>query len=303
MSRKSPFEKAYTYILFIYIGYCLADLIILSFRDSMLSVQNPPARPKTPVNTRAAGPDAYQPITTRNIFSATGEIPPPWAPPKSDPSQKQEQDPIPSQLPLNLIGTLVHSNPEKSMAAIELKGQNKVYAYSLHHEIENLAVIEKIERLKVIFRNNSTGLLEYIEVKILNKKPSFNHPAREGLGGAPAGGDVVAKTGDNQFSLNRKDLLKYTTDLPSLLMQARSAPVRDPVTGEIDGYRLIDFMPNSVYSQLGIPKGAIIRDVDGTKVTSPAVAMGLFDSLKNNNKITVMIDNNGQRSTLTYNIK
>jgi len=302
--KRPPLEKWYSYILFTWIGYCLADLTLLSYRDLMLPTQAPPARPKPRSNKDFVSRGAYGPITTRNVFSPDGVIPDPWRPAGDTKDKSKQQDiPIPSQLPLNLVGTMVHSNPDKSIAAIELKGKNQVISYMNHKEIETMAVIEKIERLRVYIRNNSTGGLEYIEMKGFGGKLSFAAPTKAAAPVSESGPGVVKKTGDNEFTLKRADLDKYTSNLSDLLMQARAVPNRDPNTGEINGFRLIDYQPNSIFAQLGIPKMALIKDVDGTPVTSPATAMELYNTLKNNNKISLKLEVNGQVETYRYNIK
>lgn len=300
LRSRPPFEKWYSYVLFIFIGYCLADLTILAVRDQMLPTQPPPARPKPPLRNNNLGRGAYGPISTRNIFSSKGEIPDPWRPAGQKDGDKKNEEPIPSNLPLTLLGTMVHSNPEKSIAAIDIRGKNRVTSYTPHRDIENMATVEKIERRRVYLRNASTGGLEFIEMKDLDSKLSFSGSSQ---GISEEKQSPVLKLGETDFQLKRSDLLKYTSDLSSLLMQARAVPNRDPSTGEINGFRLIDYQPNSIFAQLGIPKMALIKSVDGTPVTSPATAMELYNTLKNNNKVTVQIENNGQIQNYTYTIK
>ncbi|WP_374079675.1 type II secretion system protein GspC [Bdellovibrio bacteriovorus] len=212
--------------------------------------------------------------------------------------RKKEADPVPSQLPLNLIGTLVHSNPEKSIAAIEVRGKNQVVSYSPGKEIEGMASILKVERQKVIFRNLNSNRLEYIEMKKDGNKVAFGAGVKAG-----GGAREVMKTGDNNFTIKRADLLKYTNDLSSILMQARAVPNREPGTGNINGFRLLDMQPGSIYEQLGLQRMDVIKSVDGTPVDSPAKAMELYNTLKNSPKVTLQIERNGKSETMTYNIQ
>ncbi len=295
-NQRPPFERWYSYVLFVFVGYCIADLAILSYRDRMLPQGAPAAHPKSNRIDTSVSRGAYNTIVSRNIFNSAGTIPDALVD-KSKGEQKEE-DPVPSQLPLNLIGTLVHSNPEKSIAAIEVKGKNQVISYSANKEIEGIATIVRVERQKVILRNMNSNRLEFIEMK-KEGKVAFGASTRPAVGG----GGEVQKVGDNTFSLKRADVLKYTSDLSSILMQARAVPNREPGTGNINGFRILDMQPGSIYEQLGLQRMDIIKSVDGTAVDSPAKAMELYNLLKNSPKVTLQVERNGKNENMTYNIQ
>lgn len=296
-NQRPPFEKWYAYLLFVFVGYCVADLSILAFRDRMLPQSAPPSHPKSAQVDSSASRGAYNTITSRNIFASNGEIPDPLIDKSKGAEAQQEADPVPSQLPLTLIGTLVHSNPEKSIATIETKGKNQVISYTPGKDIEGMASILKVERQKVIFRNLNSNRLEYIEMKKDGNKVAF------GGGIKASGGKEVMQTSDNTYAIKRADLLKYTNDLSSVLMQARAVPNREPGTGNINGFRILDMQPGSIYEQLGLQRMDVIKSVDGTPVDSPAKAMELYNSLKNSPKVTLQIERNGKNETKTYNIQ
>lgn len=297
-NKRPPFEKWYSYILFIFVGFCIADLAILAYRDRMLPQSAPAARPKPPRFDTSLSRGVYNGIASRNMFASSGVIPDALVD-KNKGSEQKEAPPVPSQLPLNLIGTLVHTNPAKSIAAIEVKGKNQVVSYSPGKEIAGMASILQVERQKVIFRNLNSNRLEYIEMKKESSKVAFG--AGKALG--VTSGKEVQKVGDNNFSIKRADLLKYTNDLSSILMQARAVPNREPGTGNINGFRILDMQPGSIYEQLGLQRMDVIKSVDGTPVDSPAKAMELYNTLKNSPKVTLQVERNGKSETMTYNIQ
>lgn len=298
-NQRPPFEKWYSYILFIFVGYCIADLAILAYRDRMLPQTAPPSHPKSSHFDSGISRGAYNTITNRNIFASSGVIPDALVDKSKGSESQKEADPVPSQLPLNLIGTLVHSNPDKSIAAIEVRGKNQVTSYSPGKEIEGMASILRVERQKVIFRNLNSNRLEYIEMKKDGNKVAFGAGAKSSGGGA----QEVQRVGGNNFVIKRADLLKYTNDLSSILMQARAVPNREPGTGNINGFRLLDMQPGSIYEQLGLQRMDVIKSVDGTPVDSPAKAMELYNTLKNSPKVTLQVERNGKSETMTYNIQ
>ena len=96
--------------------------------------------------------------------------------------------------------------------------------------------------------------------------------------------------------------MKYTNDLSSILMQARAVPNREPGTGNINGFRILDMQQDSIFSQLGLQRMDVIKSVDGTPVDSPAKAMELYNTLKNSPKVTLQVERNGKNESMTYNI-
>lgn len=295
-AKSSLSDRLLSVLLFLFIGFLAADLIVLFLRTTMLPTQAPPARPKRPPVASSPGPGAYSSVVTRNMFSSDGTIPEPLIA-KQDPNKRREElPPIPSQLPLNLVGTLVHSNPEKSLAAIEMKGKNQILSFRVKQDIEGLATMEKIERMKVIFRNLNSGRLEYLEMKT-GAKMTLKTTARPG-----AGSSDVKKVSDTEFEIKRSDLLKYTSDLSSILMQARVAPARRGGSGEIYGFRVMEMQPGSIYSQLGLQVQDVLTGVNGTPVTSAQQAMEMYNTLRNSDSIEISVERGGQNQKLKYKI-
>lgn len=295
------FIHLYPYLLFIFAGYCIADLAILSTRPLMLPNQAPPTRPAKSRTEDLLSRGAYNTIISRNIFSADGTIPDPLVGKDQSgrPKPGQEAPPVPSQLPLSLVGTIVHSNPEKSIANIEVKGKNQVFAFSPKRDIDNIASIIKVERNKVILRNLNNNRLEYIENKQQSKISFSADKAKLAL---PGESGEVRAIGENKYELNRADVLKYTADMSTVLMQASTMPRKKP-NGEIDGFILTSFQPGSIYSQLGFLSGDVIKAVNGEPVDSPAKALELYNALKTSSNIKITVERDGRDTTKDYTIK
>jgi general secretion pathway protein C len=289
-------EPWFPYLTAALIGYFAADLIVLYTRPLMLPRGVPASRPPHPLANQNSQRSGYNIITSRNIFSFDGKIPDPLIP-KGQKSPSEEEIPVATTLPLTLIGTIVHFNPDKSVATIEIKGKNQILAFRPKTEIEGLALIVKVERNKVIIRNINSNRLEFLESK-QNSKISFKStgPVAEPKGD-------IQQVGQNQFTLKRSDLLKHTSNLASILQQARSVPNRNPQTGEIDGFRILDFQPGSIYEQLGINRMDVIKGVNGEPVDNPTKAMELYNALKSSDKVVLQIDRGGKQETLEYSIK
>ena len=303
MKNRPFFEKYLPYLLFIFLGYCIADLAILNFRDRMLPTEAPPAHPKQGLNDQFPSRSAYDSIIARNIFSSDNLIPEPIVDQaKKDQAKQQDAAPVLSSLPLILKGTIVHTNPAKSIANIEVKSKNSTLAYAVGRDIEGLATLMKVERTQIIFRNLNNGRLEYVEMKMDGGKISFGMMKATPSASAGTGKSDVAQVAPNKFEIKRSDLLKYTNDMASVLQQAAMAPRRG-ANGEIECFKFLSIQPGSIYTQLGFQNGDCIAAVNGAKVDSPAKAMEMYNSLKNSPNIKLQYERDGRNQESDYTVK
>lgn len=298
---KPPFEGLYPYIVFLFLGYFIADLTIIELRSNMIPDFAPPSIRQNNSRQTPTSRGSLSSITSRNLFSADGQIPDTLASKqeKKQNGEKQEEDqtPVPSSLPLNLVGTLVHSNPAKSIANIEVKSKSTVIAVRPEMDIDKIATLVSVERGKAIIRNTNSGRLEYIEIKDLNKI-SFNAPKNQ----APAKKQDVRAVGQNSFEVNRSDILKYTSDLSNVLQQAAMQP-RRKANGEIDCFQFLSIQQNSIFTQLGFQKGDCLKAVGDEAIDSPNKAMEMYQKLKGSDSIKLKVERDGRDQIFDYNIR
>jgi len=246
----------------------------------------------------------YQSIVSKNIFSPDNTVPETLSAIKAKQqnsleggAELQDSVPVPSTLPISLIGTIVHSNPEKSLANIEIKSKNIALAVRVGNTIERMAKLESVERGKIIIRNSNNNRLEFLELKDLNKL-SFSATQKA----IEAVKEEIKQTAPNRFEVKREDVLKYTSDLSNVLQQAAMIPVRGP-GGEIHGFRFVNIQPDSIYTKLGFQVGDVIKNVNGEPIDSPAKALELYNALKGSNDIKLNMERNGQVQEMEYQIK
>jgi general secretion pathway protein C len=295
--HRPPFEGMYIYILGILLGFWLSDLGILYVRPSLLPTQPPPMRPSRPVKNTFTDIGRYYPITNRNIFNEDGKIPPKLTPDGTD-MQMSDADPVLSQLPLKLEGTLVHSNPKKSVATVSLKTKNETRAAMVDQDLDGMARIVRVERRKLVFRNLNNNRLEYIDIP---KDSAISFGVKDPVTGA--GSEEVQRKGEFDFTMRRGDIAKYTSDLGSILQQARMVPNIVPGSGgRVDGFRFVAIQPNSIYEKLGFKPMDVIKKVNGDDVNSPTKAMELYNALKSEGRIQLTVERNGRDENFKYDI-
>ncbi len=295
--KRPPFEAYYVYILALFVGYLLSDLGILTVRPGMLPTQAPPSRPSSTPRQQMSSISQYGKIKERNVFNRDGKIPPALTADGSE-SPMLDAPPVASTLPLKLEGTLVHSNPKKSVATITSKSKSEAKAYMVDATIDNIAKITKIERRKVIFRNLSSNHLEFIDIP---QDGAVTFGVKETTA---AGGEEVQRQGEFDFAMDRKDINKYTADLGSILQQARMVPNIIPGSGgRVDGFRFVAIQPGSIFEKLGFKPMDVIKSVNGEPVNSPTKAMELYNTLKSEGRFSFGVERNGHEENFKYNVK
>lgn len=106
----------------------------------------------------------------------------------------------------------------------------------------------------------------------------------------------------NNVAVKASELDQENTakDLSEVLKKQRMIPNRDPNTGEINGYRVLDMKSGSTFQQSGLQRMDVIKDVNGKPVDSVQKAMELYDTLKMKNKTKLQVEREGQLNTFEY---
>jgi general secretion pathway protein C len=283
----------------------VADLLVLYIRPYLLV--SPVKLAQSNQSRRFVPPQLnhYQIIISKNIFAPDNVVPETLATLKAKQSNKSQEEqqikedmPVPSTLPLGLVGTIVHSNPEKSIANFEIKSKNTTIAVRVGNTIEKMAKLESVERGRVIIRNLNNNRLEFLELKDLNKL-SFNAAKKVT---EEVTKEEIREIAPNRFEVRREDVVKYTSDLSNVLQQAAMIPVRGP-GGEIQGFRFVNIQPDSIYTKLGFQVGDVIKSVNGEPIDSPAKALELYNALKGSHDIKLNVERNGREQEMQYLIK
>lgn len=295
MSARPRLKPLLHYILVALIGFAIADLTILSFRDEFIPRTAPKPRLVSQNTSRHVDRGFYIPIVERNIFNADGKIPDPLV---GSGAREQDLPPIPGTMGFTLVGTIVHANPKKSVASITVKNRPEPDAFMVGSDIvdgsSSPARLHSVERNRAIYRNPQ-GRLEYIEIKE-DAKISF-------AGAAPTkSAGPITKKSDNEVVVSRDELNKKLADLPSLLMQARAVPRLGP-DGRVQCFQMVGIQPGSVYESLNIKVGDCIKTVNGEPIDSPAKAMDLFTKLKNSASVDLGIERNGSDQNLRFDVE
>lgn len=289
---RPPFEKYYVVVFVLIFAFLVADIGNLFSRRYFIPDNIPPKKmtpPKMAQNRNVQFPG----IIARNIFNADGVIPPTQSELQGGGSG-DDNDPRPSGLALDLVGTLVHADPGKSIATVNIRGQNKIEPYMVNEEISGMARITQILRQRIIFRNLQNQMLEYIEV-----------PQDAGLSLSLDRGATVTvpkQEEQTQFEFSRAEINAQLENLPALLQQARVVPETGP-DGQIRCYKMVELQSGSVYEKLGLRIGDCLSAVNGEPINSPQKAMEMYQTLRESSEIKLSYDRNGRNVENSYQIR
>jgi general secretion pathway protein C len=292
--QSQSFRRAAPYVVLVIIAMMGADLTGLNFRLSMLPKTAPPGQKPSQEFAPFRPRGDYNDILARNIFNSDGIIPDI----QTDGTQVADTSGPAREttLPLTLVGTIVHANPGKSVATLQIKGATeKILPYIPNDDIEGLATLIKVDRKKIFIRNLSSGGLEYVQIKD-DSTLSFSKKSP----GVTLDGPVIKEAPDT-FAISRNDLETQMNNLPELLTQARAIP--NMVGGRVDGFKVVEIQDDSLFHKFGIVQNDVIMSVDGDNLDSPAKAMELYNALKNKQQVQITVNRGGKPLTMTYNIR
>ncbi|SRR5579875_478905 len=198
-------------------------------------------------------------------------------------------------LHLRLLGTsqLSRSRP---YAVVEDEITRKQSLYRLQDEIPGVGRIVGIEKNRILIDRG--GQLASVEMP-----PAAEQAATpSSLGGralTPYPG--VRQVGTNHWQINRSTVDRSLQNMGQLLMQARATP--NLRNGKIEGFRLSEIQPGSIFSQLGLQNGDIITEVEGQEVNDPARALEMLSLLRDRPSISLTVMRNGQPVQLNFDIR
>jgi len=214
-------------------------------------------------------------IAQRNVFGALGklqvEAPKPTPPPQTP-------------LSLTLIGTFL-TKGEEPYAIIEDKKKQSQDIFALNQLIFGQATLKQIHQDHVEIERD--GKLEILKL--------------DDLGSPPPAGAGVASVGADEFIVEEAELDKGLENLPLLLTQARAVPYFKE--GRSIGLRLFAIKNGSLYEKIGLKNGDILKAINGNNLGDISQALKLFEQLKQERSINLVLEREKQDREFKYTIR
>ena len=212
-----------------------------------------------------------------------------------------------------LVGTIVSSSPSARRAILWAPGMKDPNAVREMEEVEPGALLTSIERDKAwLTRGGEREMLELLPVgsKARASLPAPAAPARSAPAAPQAAGTApsqavteirVERLADNRFSIDEAGVTALTTNINQYMTQVRLVPFFEG--NKSAGYRIAAIRPGTTFEQLGFQGGDVLQQVNGLDVSTPEKLYTIFQNLKDEKKVSVNILRQGQKNTLTYEIR
>ena len=191
-----------------------------------------------------------------------------------------------TSLDIDLVGTIVLSEPSRSVAAIKVK--TDVEPFIIGDILNDTVKIVSIADKRVIFSVLSSGDLEYLDMDEDTNEQT-----------AMKGG--IRKIDDDNIIMDKGYLNRQLNNMNQLLLQARAVP--HMVDGEVAGFKLLGIKKNSLYDKLGAKNGDIIKSVNGIAVDSPTVAMQIYHQLRSGKEFNIEIDRKDEIKSINIQVR
>lgn len=298
--------------------FTLADLSLLVLAawlasKMIIAVAVPPPAPgaaridtarETKSVQRNSGDADVAIILSRNLFGSRITA---TAPPARELAEEDIEQLPESTLPLELLGTVVRTEGKRSFAIVLDKNAREQRIYFVGDEISDGVKIASVARNRlVILRNGVEEILEKVtdggsesgsfQAERRQPKPRGRNTAEEDEGSV-----TVRKVDDNSFVLDRREVEGVLQDFNKLLTQVRVVPHFSD--GKPDGFKIFNIRPGSLFAQLGMVNGDIIKRVNGLEISGPEQALQMFTQLRDESQVTVDLERFRKNLTLQYEIR
>ncbi|HEX7519584.1 MAG TPA: type II secretion system protein GspC, partial [Candidatus Deferrimicrobium sp.] len=207
-----------------------------------------------------------------------------------------------------LVGTIVSSSSGARRAILWANGMKEPKAFREKEEVEPGALLSSVERDKVwLTRGSEREMLEILPVGSKARAPlspgaAPGAPQAAGTSASQTPGDIrVERLADNRFSIDEAGVAQLSGNFNQLMTQVRMVPYFEG--NKAAGYRLAAIRPGTTFERLGFQGGDILQQVNGLDLSSPEKIAAIFQNLKDEKKVSVNILRQGQKNTLTYEIR
>ena len=183
-----------------------------------------------------------------------------------------------------MVGTFVFNGQEPYAIIEETKKKNQEI-FLLGDMVFDEAKLTSIQTDRVEIERNGAK-----EVLLLDTAPDSSDSAGSGQSASA-----------DSFVVDEAELDRALENLPLLLTQARAVPFFKE--GRAVGLRLFAIKSGSLFEKIGLQNGDVLKTVNGNSLGDLSQAMQLFQKLKEERSISVVLDRNLQEREFNYQIR
>lgn len=252
---------------------------------------NTGSRPPTETRDTAGRPagDAdygmYAKIIERDLFNTAKK--PAEEKPMAEPDIENLEK---TKLKLKLWGTITGTG-EKSYAVIEDTSSREQRLYQKGDTIDQ-ALIKIILRKKVVLTVDGKD-------EVLEMEEMVDQSHRMAGDERPAG-TYEAVSASSTVRVERDEINEAMQNINTLMRQVRIRPYFE--NGQPSGILLSGIRNNSIFEDMGLQSGDIVKGVNGREIRSVEDALNFYENLKSSSEVELEIQRDGARRTIYYRI-
>ncbi|QDK42045.1 hypothetical protein DOM21_11420 [Bacteriovorax stolpii] len=206
----------------------------------------------------------------------------------------------PTSEPLKLLDTIVLQDSVKSVASVQVRGSSELVNVREGEQLNNAVEVSRINRMKIILKNLTTGECEYIAseeedapvmppMKIVS--PKIGQKMFKSL-------NPSIKNVGNSFKIKRAFRDNMISNMSEVLTLAKAVQITNP-DGSL-AFKMTEVVPGSIYSQLNIQNDDVITSINGKKIENLNELMTLLGRIKEIDQFQIGLKRNGMNETLEY---
>ncbi len=134
----------------------------------------------------------------------------------------------------------------------------------------------------------------------LFKEKAKKHPSSESRGDLPKA-SYEKGVASSHVVLAKREIQVALGDMASFLRQVRIIPYMEK--GKAKGFQLLDIVPESIVSRVGLKNGDVIERVNGKAIRTPQDAMQFFSMLQSGRGVTLDVKRKDQHATISIDLK
>lgn len=239
------------------------------------------------------GWEQRQVILTRNLFNVSTLTPTPEETP--DPGPDLEKTALKLRLLATVAGAAAHS-----WAAVEDLDSREVVVVRVEDRLQERADVVAIERRRIVLRNQ--GKLEELALDEDAPGARPSPPRRTARRARGNSRGRVQRLGQDRFSVARSDVRSVAQNPAELFSQARILPKYED--GQMTGVQINAIKPGSLFQQIGIQNGDVIREFNGIEITNQQDSAAVLREFTKAEEFNVrVIGENGRERTYTYELR
>jgi type II secretion system protein C len=190
---------------------------------------------------------------------------------------------------LSLIGVVVSENTSSSVAILKNEETGRVIFLGIGEKISDL-ILTDVFKNRVVLKGDEKSIEIFIggnnssnKEGITKKKPQISNRPQT-----------------REFSRS-ETLKRVLIEWPLIMKEIRFVP--NYIDGKICGFKINKIPEESILSEIGINKNDVIREINGVELDSMEALFFLFNKIRNQNRLEISIERDGEPINLVYILK